>query len=189
MLQFCSLYYFSKFLKFFSHGTLAILPIWQATYKAAMLPFEGTVVTTQHINFGNSWIASPLTSLTEGSCMMHQHTVHSELGPGEPGPHSARLSLSSSGSACLGGGSYRSLGAGWEDGQCCGRNRALLLYYFSAGSRTIFTQTGKNNNKNQKLSWRTTISLSFVWLDGKTNGQVPQLAALTTGKQRRLPVN
>lgn len=61
---------------------------------------------------------------------------------------------------------------------------ALLL--FSAGSRTTFTQTGK---KKKKLSWRTTISLSFVWLDGKTNGQVPQLAALTTGKQRRLPVN
>lgn len=58
---------------------------------------------------------------------------------------------------------------------------ALLL--FSAGSRTTFTQTG-----GEKLSWRT-ISLSFVWLDGKTNGQVPQLAALTTGKQRRLPVN
>ena len=67
---------------------------------------------------------------------------------------------------------------------------ALLL--FSAGSRTTFTQTEKRKKqkkqKNQKLSWRT-ISLSFVWLDGKTNGQVPQLAALTTGKQRRLPVN
>ena len=78
-------------------------------------------------------------------------------------------------------------------------NWALLLYYYSVQvleplspkqKRKKTKQKKKQNKKNkQKLSWRTTISLSFVWLDGKTNGQVPQLAALTTGKQRRLPVN
>lgn len=62
-------------------------------------------------------------------------------------------------------------------------NRALLLYYYSVQVLEPLSPT-----QGEKLSWRT-ISLSFVWLDGKTNGQVPQLAALTTGKQRRLPVN
>lgn len=66
-------------------------------------------------------------------------------------------------------------------------NWALLLYYYSV--QVLEPLSPKQEKKKKKLSWRTTISLSFVWLDGKTNGQVPQLAALTTGKQRRLPVN
>jgi len=69
-------------------------------------------------------------------------------------------------------------------------NWALLLYYYSVQVLEPLSPKQKKKKQNkQKLSWRTTISLSFVWLDGKTNGQVPQLAALTTGKQRRLPVN
>lgn len=62
---------------------------------------------------------------------------------------------------------------------------ALLL--FSAGSRTTFTQTGMGGKKAELED--NNFFVFFVWLDGKTNGQVPQLAALTTGKQRRLPVN
>lgn len=44
------------------------------------LPFEGTVVTKQTAcQILNTFeVTSPMTSLTEGSCMMHCHTVHSE---------------------------------------------------------------------------------------------------------------
>lgn len=63
---------------------------------------------------------------------------------------------------------------------------AFLL--FSAGSRITFTQSGDENKKQTKKSWKKTISLC-VLLDGKTNGQMPQLAAPKTDKQRRLPVN
>lgn len=76
-------------------------------------------------------------------------------------------------------------GGALKDDQCCGMNRALLLYYYSV---QVLEPLSPKQEGGGKLSWRT-ISLSFVWLDGKTNGQVPQLAALTTGKQRRLPVN
>lgn len=44
------------------------------------LPCEGTVVTKQTAcQILNTFeVTSPMTSLTEGSCMMHCHTVHSE---------------------------------------------------------------------------------------------------------------
>lgn len=44
------------------------------------LLFEGTVVTKQTAcQILNTFeVTSPMTSLTEGSCMMHCHTVHSE---------------------------------------------------------------------------------------------------------------
>lgn len=72
-----------------------------------------------------------------------------------------------------------------EDDQCGGMSWTLLLYYYSV---QVLEPLSPKQENNKKRSWRTTISLS-VLLDGKTNGQVPQLAALKTGKQRRLPVN
>lgn len=48
--------------------------------RLQFLPFEGTVVTKQtaYQILNTFEVTSPMTSLTEGSCMMHCHTVHSE---------------------------------------------------------------------------------------------------------------
>lgn len=48
--------------------------------RLQFLPFEGTVVTKQTACkiLNTLEVTSPMTSLTEGSCMMHCHTVHSE---------------------------------------------------------------------------------------------------------------
>ena len=150
-----------------------------------------------------------MTSLTKGSCMMYHHTVHSESI--DSLWEERFLEVSHSNCLChwvvkghlspLLKWGLLTVRLGWDIKRWSvlwDELGLIALLLFSAGSRTTFTQTEKEKNKTkkkqnkknkQKLSWRTTISLSFVWLDGKTNGQVPQLAALTTGKQRRLPVN
>lgn len=64
----------------------------------------------------------------------------------------------------------------------------IALLQFSADTIITFTRSGKEKQMQKMLSWKRTIFLCLL-LDGKTNGQVPQLAALKTGKQRRLPVN
>lgn len=73
VLQFCSLNYVLKFLIkfFFFHGTLLILPFLAGDIKKGcnFCPLRALLFE----------ITSPMTSLTEGSCMMHHHTVHSEL--------------------------------------------------------------------------------------------------------------
>lgn len=62
-------------------------------------------------------------------------------------------------------------------------NWTLLLYYYSV---QVLEPLSPKQGKKAELE----DNEFFVFLlDGKTNGQMPQLAALKTDKQRRLPVN
>lgn len=138
-------------------------------------------------------ITSPMTSLTKGSCMMHHHTVHSE----SLTRYEKRfLEVSHSNCLChwvlkghlcsLLKWGLLTVRLGWDITRWSvlwDELGLIALLLFSAGSRTTFTQT-EQKTKKQKLSWRT-ISLSFVWLDGKTNERTSASARCTDDRQAK----